>query len=73
VKGDFVMKWENSPDILTVLEAANLLRVGKNRMYEICKIDGFPRIVLGNERGIRIPKAALMRWIENRIASDKIA
>lgn len=61
------MNWENSAEILTVNEAATILRVGKNRMYEICKIEGFPKIVLGNERGIRIPKAALMRWIENSI------
>jgi predicted DNA-binding transcriptional regulator AlpA len=67
------MQLEESPDILTVLEAAAILRVGKNRMYEICKIEGFPKIVLGSERGIRIPKAALARWIENRIAIGKIA
>lgn len=61
------MKWENSSDILTVIEAADLLRVGKNRMYEICKIEGFPKIVLGNTRGIRIPKEALRKWVENSI------
>lgn len=67
------MQLEDSPDILTVLEAAAILRVGKNRMYELCKIEGFPKIVLGNERGIRIPKEALKRWIEDHIDGSKIA
>lgn len=62
------MQWETAPDILTVKEAAVLLRVGKNRMYELVKIDSFPKLVLGIEKGIRIPKDALKKWVDNRIS-----
>jgi len=64
------MKWENAPDILTVKEAAQLLRVGKNRMYEICRIEGFPKIIIGCEKGIRIPKEAFKKWVNSRIANE---
>lgn len=67
------MKWEKAPDILTVKEAAQLLRVGKNRMYELCKIENFPRIILGCDRGIRIPKEALKNWIEDQVNMAKTA
>jgi predicted DNA-binding transcriptional regulator AlpA len=67
------MQLEDSPDILTVIEAAQILRVGKNRMYELCKIEGFPKIILGSERGIRIPKQALILWIENRITNNQLS
>ena len=67
------MQWGEAPDIMTIKEAAQVLRVGKNRMYELCKIPGFPKIVLGNERGFRIPKDALKRWIDNNTALEKTA
>lgn len=61
------MQWDTAPDILTVKEAAELLRVGKNRMYELIKTNGFPKLVLGIEKGIRIPKDALKKWVDNRV------
>jgi predicted phage-related endonuclease len=72
-KTELQLQLENSPDILTVIEAAQILRVGKNRMYELCKIEGFPKIILGSERGIRIPKQALIRWIEIRITNGQLS
>lgn len=67
------MQWEEAPDILTVKEAAKILRVGKNQMYEMCRIEGFPKIILGCKRGIRIPKEALRNWVEARAANNKTA
>lgn len=64
------MNWEQAPSILTVMEAAQILRVGKNRMYELCRTDGFPKIILGTEKGIRIPKDALKKWVESCLINN---
>lgn len=61
------MQWETAPDILTVMEAAEILRIGKNRMYELVKSPGFPMFILGTEKGIRIPKNALKNWVDDRV------
>ena len=47
-------------DYLTVAEAAKLLKVSKDKVYELAKIPGFPSFPLG--RSIRIIKADLFKW-----------
>jgi excisionase family DNA binding protein len=63
------MQWEDAPDILTVREAAKLVRIGKNQMYELCRINDFPQVTIG--RNIRIPKEALRHWLDKQ-AENKV-
>lgn len=54
-------------NLLTIDEAREILRVGRNVMYELTK-NGLPHIKIGKQ--IRIPKEALLEWIrEQTIAS----
>ena len=46
------------PDVLLVDEAAHLLRLGRNQVYELVRIGQIPSVRLG--RCIRVPKAALI-------------
>ncbi len=49
-------------EILTAAEAAALLKVGKNALYDLTHVDGFPVIRVG--RSVRIPKNLLLAWVE---------
>lgn len=61
-----ITKWEDAPDILKPQEAAKLMRIGKNRIYELAAKDGFPRLEVG-ERNFVIPKEALRQWIYKQL------
>ncbi|KPV42070.1 hypothetical protein AN477_19685 [Alicyclobacillus ferrooxydans] len=50
------------PAQLTVREAAKVIGLGKNKMYELTRRKGFPCIRDGWK--IIIPRDALFRWLE---------
>jgi len=52
--------WDNYPEVLTAAEVAQLLRIGRNRAYELCKSQGFPAVRFG--RGFRVSKTLLLEW-----------
>ncbi len=54
----------NDPLLLTVVETAKLLRVGKNTVYELVARGELPAIRLG--RVIRIPRHRLLAWVEGQ-------
>ncbi len=56
-----VCTFANAPDVLTPMEAARLMRVGKNKAYELIKTGELPSVRSG--RRILIPKTAVMRWL----------
>ena len=49
------------PALLTVDEAAAVLRIGRNTCYELVRQGQIPYIRLG--RLIRVPRHALMSWL----------
>lgn len=53
---------KNDDEILTVKEAAELLKIHPDSMYNVIHIEGFPAIHIG--RRIRIPRAMLMEWVK---------
>ena len=55
--------FRNEPDVLTVPEAAKLLRIGKNQAYELVKNGRLGAIRLGKK--IIIPKPALVDFCRN--------
>lgn len=64
------LKWEDAPDILKPQEAAKLMRVGRNKIYELATIEGFPRLPVG-EKHFVIPKEALRNWIEKQATNAR--
>jgi excisionase family DNA binding protein len=52
----------NQNELLTVPEAAKLLRIGRNLAYELVARGEIPSVRLG--RVIRIPRTALEQWLE---------
>lgn len=57
------------PDFLTVEEAAEVLRLGRSRAYELTKrwrvtggVEGIPVVQLG--RQLRVPKAWILRQLD---------
>jgi len=52
---------EGLPDLLSVMETADVLRIGRGKTYELVREGVVPSIVLG--RSIRIPKTALERML----------
>lgn len=53
---------EDDSLVLTPLEAAKLLRIGRGTVYEQLRIGAIPSIRMG--RRILVPKAALMKMLE---------
>jgi len=58
--------YESKVFVFTVPEVASILRIGRNKAYEMARHEVFPVIRFG-ERGIRIPRQALINWIESQI------
>jgi len=48
--------------LLTVSEAAKLLRIGRNLAYELVARGEIPSVRLG--RVIRVPRSSLEQWLE---------
>jgi len=57
---DAALSWDNAPAILTVEEAAALVRVPRNGMYEAVRLGLVPSVNLGSRR-IRISKSELAK------------
>lgn len=52
-------------DLLTVPEAAKLLRISRNLAYELVARHEIPAIRLG--RVIRVPKQGLEEWLDRQV------
>lgn len=50
--------------ILVADEAAELIRVSRQRIYELCRTKSIPHILLG-QRQYRFSKQKLEEWLEN--------
>lgn len=50
------------PELLTPVEAAKLMQISKSQVYEKCAAGEIPTTRIG--RSVRIPRKALMEWIE---------
>lgn len=59
----YEIMFRHEPDVLTVPEAARLLRIGKNQTYELVKEGRLGAIKLGKK--LIIPKPALIDFCQN--------
>ena len=59
----YIEMFRNEPDVLTVPEAAKLLRIGKNQAYELVKNGRLGAIKLGKK--IIVPKLSLIDFCRN--------
>lgn len=55
-----------APLVLSVSEAAVLLGIGRNHLYELVRCGEIPHVRFG--RLIRIPRAALEDWLREQSA-----
>jgi len=55
--------FEGLPDLLTVKEVQDALRLSRARAYELVSTEDFPVMKIG--RSLRIPKDLLVNWLEN--------
>ena len=72
------MDIENLPDMLRVDEAAAVLRISRSRAYDAVATfqrsggaEGLPSIRIG--RTLRIPKRALLEWIDAQLGGPDAA
>ncbi|MBM7606021.1 excisionase family DNA binding protein [Metabacillus crassostreae] len=59
----------DSPEILTVEQAAKILKMGKTSVYELTQRVDFPAIRDG--RKVRIPYDGLMNWIQKNSSNKE--
>lgn len=55
---------DNYNDVLTFKELKEILKIGKNKCYELLKQNQIPSIRIGNT--YRIPKINVIRFLENQ-------
>jgi len=57
---------ETFPPLLKMDEVAKILRVDRKYAYELARRTGFPVINIGSDKRpmLRVPKSALINWIE---------
>jgi excisionase family DNA binding protein len=55
---------ETTPELVTLAEAAALMRVSRSKAYALARSRTIPVVVIGHS--IRIPRARLLAWIEAR-------
>jgi excisionase family DNA binding protein len=63
------MTTDLKPRTYSVTEAAQVLGVSRQVVYDLCRTDGFPSLRLG--RKVRIPINAFHVWIEKAGKSDE--
>jgi|GEM_PF-900086 len=61
------ISWDSYPEALRVPQAALLLQIGTNQMYELCRREDFPAVRFG--RQFRISKTLLREWFEHQAKS----
>lgn len=76
VKGAGPVSLDDLPEVLTVEEAAAVLRIGRGAAYELARVfratdgrEGLPVISLG--RTLRVPRAALRRLLEDGVPTAR--
>ena len=55
------------PLVLSIPEAAAVLRLSRTKVYQLIDVEGLPIVRFG--RAVRVPRASLQRWIEQRMQS----
>jgi excisionase family DNA binding protein len=55
------------PLLLSIPEAATVLRLSRTKVYQLIDVEGLPIVRFG--RAVRVPRASLQRWIEQRMQS----
>jgi len=48
------------PEIISIEEVRNILRIGKTQAYELAKRKDFPKLPIG--KPIRVPKREFLKW-----------
>jgi excisionase family DNA binding protein len=61
-KDTIFLRFDDLPDVLTAVEAAGVLRLGRNTIYECLRAGTIPSVKVG--RRLLIPKAALIKLLE---------
>jgi len=56
------------PVLLHVIEAARVLALSRARVYQLIAAGELPHIRIG--KSVRVPRAALLRYIERRIVNN---
>ena len=57
-------------NILTIKDIQENLGIGKNKVYKLIKLKGFPKIKIGHR--YYIPESAYNQWIKNNTRSKVI-
>lgn len=65
------MNYDDFPDIMSVDEVKNVLRIGRNKAYELIRIGAIDSIRIG--RSIRVPKVAVMDFIRSTCYNNSTA
>lgn len=58
----------NHPEVLKPKEAAKIMKIGLNAVYDLCRNPDFPCIKEG--RKILIPYRSLIRWMEQQSTNE---
>lgn len=52
--------FEELPEVLTIKDIKEILRIGQSQAYEIARRKDFPKLPI--DKPIRVPKEAFLKW-----------
>lgn len=61
------MSLESLPDVLTIMEAAAVLRIGRQTAYRMAKTKVLPTVSLGKR--VLVPKSALIAMLHTAVST----
>ncbi|NPV74295.1 MAG: helix-turn-helix domain-containing protein [Pelotomaculum sp.] len=64
------LRYEDLPDLLTIKELRQYLRIGANKAYELANSPGFPVLQFGNKKVF--PKAQVKEWVMRELERGKL-
>lgn len=69
VKEDMRAIGQDLPEVLSMGEAAKLLRIGASSIYEVARQPGFPAYRIGRGRRLFVRKDRLLAWLAEQEAA----
>ena len=62
--------FSNMPDVLTVKQVAEMLRIGRNTAYELVRSGEIKSVFIG--RQIRVPKTSVIEFVNGQDVASQL-
>ncbi len=65
---DEVIGKDDEIEFYNITDLTRIMKIGRNKAYDLCKVKGFPAIKIGSTN--LIPKQYLKKWIKENVGCE---